>query len=222
MDTHIEFLKYILEVEKQLINQAKPQLERLEKKFGESSEKANILGRVLAVSKDYLLNLVATNDTFFVDKWWKEKNMDWIPEEAKQKFKIEQINHLKYYFFLRMVSTIEAQMRIILRVIYPGVGKPKDSFKRVYDEILSRLGLQSKYEEAFNLARVLRNTIHNIGVHTDTSIDLIFNGKTYSLIEMKVIDFFTYEFNLELLSVLIDSIVEITNTNEFKNNNSFS
>lgn len=216
MDMHVEFLKFILAMEKEFIIKHKPKLAGLEDKYGEDSAKARILQNVMGVSKDYLLNLASTNDTFFVDEWWVKSKMDKIPDEAKSKFKQEQIQHLKFFFFLKMVSSIESQMRVILRGMFPGVCGPKDGFKKVYEDLLSRVGLMGKYQAAFNLARLVRNTIHNNGMHTDSTTTVNFNGKSYTLREMDQIDFFTYEFNLELLGSLIDAMVEITETEGFK------
>lgn len=211
---HTDYLRFTLDIEKVLLNKYKPALASLEKRFGEGSMKAKVLGSLLGLSKDYLLNLVATNDTFFVLQWWEKCNQ--MPVSVRDKFIVDQIAHLRFFFFLKMVSMAETQLRIITRAIDPGNSGTKE-FIKLYSELLTKLSLHAQYNQAYDIARLIRNTIHNMGVHTSASVSVQFNGKTYQFTQWKQIDFLSDRLNLDLLDALIQSVVDITGTLAFQN-----
>lgn len=216
MDMHTAFLKFILNAEKRLLKNYRQELERLETAYGSGSAKANILGNLLGVSKDHLLNLVATNDTFFNTAWYGKNNMGNTPAVAIYKFQREQISHLEFYFFLKMVSTVEAQIRVIMRKMYPAkYTNPKESFKGLSDKFLKQFRIYGKYNQAYNIARTVRNTVHNVGVHNDKSRTLSFKGKRFRFKQDRMIDFFTYTFILDVQESLMDSIVKVLNSKAF-------
>jgi len=211
---HTDYLRFTLAMEKELLNDYKPALASLEKRYGEESGKAKVLGSLLGVSKDYLLNLVATNDTFFVSRWWKK--CDQMPVIVRDKFIVDQLAHLRFFFFLKMVAMVETQLRIITRAIDPSNPGTKEFYK-IYSELLAKLNLQAQYNQAYDIARLIRNTIHNMGVHTSASVSVQFSGKTYQFTQWKQIDFLSDRLNLDLQDELIKSVVDITSTKAFQN-----
>ena len=209
-------MNFTLAIEKVLLEKYKPSLEVLERSYGERSSKANILQAVLSVSKDHLLNLVATNDTFFVAEWWKR--MEKMPVEVRDRFIVDQVVHLRFFFFLKMVAMVETQLRIITRKLYPPDTGTRE-FYNIYTNLLTSLNLLNKYQKGFNIARMIRNTIHNMGVNTKSTVTVDFNGKNYEFKEGKPILFLSDKLNLDIQDMLINSIVDITDTTEFRSCN---
>lgn len=212
---HLRFLQHILDVDNNLIQPYRPHLQHLEQTYGEHSLKANIMGQIMGSNKDHLLNLSATNETYFVDAWWQKNNMHNIPQDVKEKFITEQIMHLRFYFFLKMVSTVEFQCRKLIRELYPP-NEGRADFFNVYTDLLTNLGLHAQYCETFNVARLVRNTLHNLGMHTSASQTVTFLNNQYQFVQWQQIDFFTSAFSIDVQRLLIAGIVDITLTERFQ------
>lgn len=212
---HLSFLQHILDVDNKLIQPYRPDLQRLEQTYGEHSSKANIMGQIMDSNKDHLLNLSATNETYFVDAWWQKNNMHDVPQNVKEKFTTEQIMYLRFYFFLKMVSTVEFQCRKLIRELYPP-NEGRAEFFNVYTDLLTNLGLHARYCETFNVARLVRNTLHNLGMHTSASQTVTFLNNQYQFVQWQQIDFFTSDFSINVQKQLIEGIVAITLSERFQ------
>ena len=212
---HVPFLQYILDVDNNLIQPFRQHFQQLELTYGEHSSKATVIGQIMGGNKDHLLNLSATNETYFVDAWWQKNQMHNMPQEVKEQFIRDQIMHLRFYFFLKIVSTVEFQCRKLIRALYPP-NEGRAEFFNVYTDLLTNLGLYDLHHETFNIARLIRNTLHNLGMHTSMSQTVPFNNSQYQFVQWQQIDFFTPAFNIEVQRQLIAGIVDITLTNRFQ------
>ena len=117
-----------------------------------------------------------------------------------------------------MVAMVETQLRIITRKLYPPDTGTRE-FYNIYTDLLTSLNLLNKYQKGFNIARMIRNTIHNMGVNTKSTVTVDFNGKNYEFKEGKPILFLSDKLNLDIQDMLINSIVDITDTTEFRSCN---
>jgi hypothetical protein len=138
-----------------------------------------------------------------------------IPQNVKEKFVTDQIMHLRFYFFLKMVSTVEFQCRRLIRELYPP-NEGRAEFFNVYTDLLTDLGLHALYSETFNVARLVRNTLHNLGMHTSASQTVTFLNNQYHFVQWQQIDFFTSAFSINVQRQLIKGIVDITLTERFQ------
>lgn len=121
----------------------------------------------------------------------------------------------KFGLFHLVASSFETTIRSLLRAVAPGVANDgRAEFKRVYDSLIrAHLGFPKEDTALLDLVRLIRNTIHNEGLHRPPSsyaATVLFRGVRYEFLDSSSITFVTWEFVLDRiadLSELLDRVV---------------
>lgn len=117
-------------------------------------------------------------------QWWVKKAGEYQPEMAEQSLR-EQALMAKFFSVHGMAVTTEETLRAIVRAGLPFTCPATGEFASVVAHVLKVTGLQH-LDPLFRLLRLVRNTIHNNGIHRPT------NGKN----EQVVIDGRSFEFRV--------------------------
>ncbi|AYB34755.1 hypothetical protein [Chryseolinea soli] len=196
---------------------AGPSLQFLQNNFGLGTNKTSGLAVPLAGFRDYVLNLTATIDTFFNPQFWQTR-MPMAPINQIHTFQNHQITYLKFSFLFSIVSLIESEMRKMVRY-FCNLTEAKPAFGNIYPAVLARFNLNGQYLETYKIARLIRNTVHNNGVHNDPSTTVTFSGTQYQFSNGQPIGFFAFAFNGDLLESLLNSMVAIVQSNLYQTSN---
>lgn len=141
--------------------------------------------------------------------WWMELR-GFRPSIREVSFEYMAFSEgAKFGVFHLASGSIENALRSFLRAIAPGVANDaRAEFKSVYDSLL-KTQLQSRDDDLalLDLVRLVRNTIHNSGVHRQPSrqtVKAAFRGIAYEFPESGPIEFVTWQFVLERVADYCD------------------
>jgi hypothetical protein len=120
------------------------------------------------VSLQVILGNVQLTYTLMKDQlcdegWWVSKVGEYKPEMAEQSLR-EQALMAKWFSLHAMAMVTEETLRAIVRAGDPFTIGPTENLKSTYDHVLKVVSLQ-ELGPLFDLVRLVRNTIHNNGVH---------------------------------------------------------
>ncbi len=176
------------------------------------------LSGILNVYRASRIALVTLGHQLSDPQWWsvhrggppgkKELTFDYV---AYSQF--SKNGHLHFCF-----GVLENGIRLILRALDPNVAAGATAeFKGVYDCLFkTKLALEDSHVNAFDVARLLRNTIHNEGVHfprRGASHSLTWRGQAYEFRVGEPIDFMTWPFIIDLVDDLTQTFLVVVNHN---------
>lgn len=171
-----------------------------------------LFSKSINVLNDVQIGMILIHYHLSRKDWWKLIATDSIPENDIQIYLAEFIMFVKMGFLQFLFSSIESSFRLILKALDPNACSGGTAeFKNIYSSLLARLGL-GKWEPLLDLLRNTRNTIHNNGVYfhrAGRNEAVVYNGKTYSFVIGRPVDFVTWDFMLELLSELKKLFIEV-------------
>lgn len=185
--------KYVIELYQcsvTLKDRMHPVLEAQEKKFAPDDIRISIVAKPLGSIILQILLFNSNLATFYNHDWWDKLP---VPECGRKAFSERVDNFYKYGIFIQFISVVESELRVLIRELEPDACKGgKAPFICIYETILRRFGL-NEYKNLFAFSRLIRNAIHNNGVHfpdncKDEKIE--FKGVEYEFRYGKEIDFF--------------------------------
>jgi hypothetical protein len=112
------------------------------------------------------------------------------------------------------LGSIENGLRCILRALDPtAASNATKEFKSVYDCLFrSKLGLPPEFGDPFDFARLLRNTIHNEGVHFPPSPRtqvVRWRGDEYAFVAGVAVEFATWANIINLVDDLVAAAIGV-------------
>jgi len=170
----------------------------------------------------YLLHLEMVISTLCQPNWWK--NVCGKPEpdanDKNRMYNLDQIS--KFLYFVHFYSQIEWNYRIILQAVKPATSKITllDNWKNIYSCLFKITSLE-KYANLFDIARLVRNAIHNNGYYLDQKqgdISIEWAGHKYHFENGKQINFATHENILLICRELSKSMSALIDSDEMKAN----
>lgn len=142
--------------------------------------------------------------------------------EELEKISIQYYSYNKLSFQLLMFSALESSLRSIYTKLQ--LGKPDESFQRVYSAIFKKLFFPQKeimkFSSCLDLLRHIRNALHNNGVFISSKKDkevIVYQDNTYEFIQGEAISFVTMGLLIDLYKKVLQMLTLIYRHEEIKN-----
>jgi hypothetical protein len=186
----------------------------------EHDARITAFSKLINVFNSLQLALTFLSKHLLYTQWWDAIARASIPDSDKQVYADEFANFIKVGFVHAMFSSIESSLRQFLRALDPAAcngGMAK--FKSIYDCLFSSKLATAPADgtQLLDLLRLVRNTIHNNGVHFNPhggNVTLNWQGQTFEFRQGYPVDFVTWEFLIQVsdvLRMLLRQVVEDTN-----------
>ncbi|MCC6684553.1 MAG: hypothetical protein IT247_05740 [Bacteroidia bacterium] len=213
-----------LELLNKIQSEYKDYFSEISNRYGDKDFRTNLLTKPLGSIFIQRLIILVNQSTIYNTYWWKHNKI--IDSEDQSRLAEHYDMFIKKNCFVDYLNLVESEMRVMLRKLYPGAcNEGRGSFESIYSKILSKLGL-SNYKTTFDLARTLRNTIHNNGIHLPKSkrhvAEFHYRGSIYRFIDGEAFEFAYPDFLVELEEDILDCIRKILDQEIVKNYNSLS
>jgi hypothetical protein len=125
----------------------------------------------------------------------------------------------KFGVYHLATSTFENALRAFLRALSPKAANgARAELKSVYDSLLkAHLRFPDDDLQLLDLVRLVRNTLHNTGVHRPPnrrSVTVLFRGDRYEFPDSGPIEFVTWPFVVDRIGDLVDLLDRVVNSHE--------
>jgi len=165
-------------------------------------------GKLVNVLNSVQLAFTFASKQLLHKPWWDAIARTPIPDADKQVYANEFANSTKIGLVHALCSSVEGSLRLFLRALDPvACNGGTAEFNSIYDCLFnSKLAsAQDDGTQLLDLLRLVRNTIHNNGVHFSPrggSVTLNWQGDTYEFSRGVPVDFVTWEFFVEVADSL--------------------
>lgn len=151
--------------------------------------------------------------------WWQAKSADGSVPPDMGKLAFEFHNWIKVGLLTFVNANLESSFRHILRALDPGAaGDATAEWKSIYEAVLARVSVDvPEPSQLLDLLRVLRNTIHNNGVHRSkkgTDLTITYKGCVFTFEHDKTVTFASWDLLLEVAEDAFDLLVAIITARE--------
>lgn len=184
----------------------------------EKDARLTSIGKLTTVLESTLMGVIFLGQYTGHPDWWEVTFKGDTPPDVQEDMRLSFSNSIKFTLIQGAFSTIESSFRLFLKEIDPqACNGATGAFKNVYQCLF-----QSKLEtapqegkELFDLLRLVRNTIHNNGVHVDRngrSLQTVtWQGQTYEFRHGEPIDVVQWNDVVEYFDAAVDVLIHVIN-----------